>query len=133
MRRPASVTVIAVLLILGSVVGIASPLLAALHPAINAEASQRVGQISRLPVGVLMAVSFVVALINLVSAILMLRGRVFGRTIYTVIGAMVLVELVVTTRALLAPFMVLAVVEYAVFVFLLFRPAASTWLRSSRV
>ena len=133
MRRPPSVTVAAVLLILGALAGIASLLMQALHPAANEEARRMAGQLSRVPAGVARAIGFVGALINLASAVLLLRGRALGRTLYTAVGALMLLEAVATTRAALLPFTVIGGVMYAIFVFLLFRPKASAWLRTVRV
>ena len=133
MRRPASVTVVAVLLIVASVLSLAGSLLQALRPAREAQTEAIMHGVSVVPFGVMMTISVAVAVINLASAVLVLRGVALGRTLYTAIGALMLLLSVLTTRMVLLPFLLVSAVVYAVFVFLLFRPAASQWLRHGRV
>lgn len=130
MRRPATVTVIAVLLILGAIVGLGGQLIEVLHPTANPSAIEFARKVSRLPLPVATAIGAAVSLVDLVSGILLLRQRVLGRTLYAAVGALVLVESVLTSPSMVWPFLFISVAMYAVFVFLLFRPAVTSWLRS---
>ena len=129
MRRPASVTVVAVLLILSAIAGLAGIVLGALNPSHDVVAAELQHRIDALPPRVATGIAVAVSLIDFVAGLLLLRRRILGRTLYAVVGALTLVETAVTVRGVALPAVAVSLLIYAVFIFLLFRSPSTRWLR----
>ena len=137
MRRPAGVTIVAVMLILGAVASLVS--LAVLfgllavghhpHPPDN-PAAALAQSACRIPIGLSSAIGLGSGLLDGVAGILLLRRHESGRTLYAAVGGCSLLVGIATVR--LYVFAIVPAAFYAVFMLLLFRPVATRWLRLER-
>lgn len=128
MRRPASVTIVGALLIVLALFTIGGAIFAALRgtttdPAVAAI----VRRATRLPPGIAGIVGDAVALGDGIAGALILRRRLSGRRLYVAVAGAGLLFAVADTRII--GFVVMQALIYALFVFLLFRPAATLWFR----
>ena len=126
MRRPAGVTIVGVLLILGAVLVLASALRTGLHPfPANSPVAAMTRRMSRIPARAALLIGYAFGLIEAVAGVLVLRRREAGRTLYAVVGGVSLLFAIANTTVF--TFTAVQAAIYAIFVWLLFRPSATTW------
>ena len=127
MRRPIGVTIVAGLIILLAVLGLLGVIFVAVHrPAISPHMAALLAQ-DPVPASTRREVGFLAGAVEIVSAVLILRGWEMGRTIYAVIGAITIVLAFATSP--LKGLLVINLIVFGVFLFVLYHPVSTRWFK----
>jgi hypothetical protein len=122
-KRPTPVTVVAWILI---VVGISS--LVAMTLTLNNPATLDLMSRSLLPISLQYVLAYAGFLVTIVSGIVMLKGRNWGRLLYVVWSAIGSLIGLATSPLKLA--MIPGIVVFLIFTFFLFRPSANAYFQA---
>jgi hypothetical protein len=125
MKRPTSVTVIGWLLIVTSILSVAAS-----YFSLNDPVAQEMMAKNLLPLSVQYAMLFGGLVITVIAGVAMLKGFVWGRTLYVVWSVIGLVVGLFTSPVKMA--IIPGAVALAVIAFFLYRPKAAAWFNPSR-